>query len=119
MIRPKKVVKEDNQRTEGIYREAPEPATRARRLSGKGESPMNLTEAIFVVVSGAAAALTVIGTYTWWIYKRGQDSGKARAEREADQRARAEAAERVSTLEKQLAAIQAELDSSRPKRRRT
>jgi type VI protein secretion system component VasK len=80
---------------------------------------MNLAEAIFVIVGGAAAVLTVIGTYTWWVYRRGQDSGRARAEREADQRARAEAAEKVRTLETQLAAIQAELDSQRPKRRRT
>jgi len=79
---------------------------------------MNLAEEIFVIVSGLAAALTVIGTYTWWVYRRGQDSGRARAEREADQRAQAEAAERVRTLETQLAAIQAKLDSSRPKRRR-
>jgi hypothetical protein len=80
---------------------------------------MNLAEEIFVIVSGLAAALSVIGAYTWWVYRRGQDSGRARAEREADQRAQAEAAERVRTLETQLAAIQAELDSSRPKRRRT
>lgn len=80
---------------------------------------MNLAEAIFVIIGGVAGALTVIGTYTWWVYRRGQDSGRARAEREADQRAQAEAAEKVRRLEARLAAIQAELDSLRPKRRRT
>jgi type VI protein secretion system component VasK len=84
----------------------------------RGESRMNLAEAISVVVGGAAAALTVGGTYTWWVYRRGQDSGRAKAEREADQRAQADATEKTRTLEKQLAAIQAELDSLRPKRRR-
>ncbi len=80
---------------------------------------MNLADAIFVIVGGVAAALTVVGTFTWWIYRRGQESGRARAEREADQRAQAEAAEKVRTLETRLAAIQVELDSHRPRRRRT
>jgi type VI protein secretion system component VasK len=79
---------------------------------------MNLAQAIFVIIGGAAAALTVIGTYTWWVYRRGQDSGRAKAEREANQKAQADAAEKVRTLEAQLTAIQAELDSQRPKRRR-
>jgi type VI protein secretion system component VasK len=79
---------------------------------------MNLAEAIFVIVGGMAAALTVIGTYTWWVYRRGQDSGRAMAEREADRRARAEAAEEIRTLKVQLAAIKAELDSQRLRRRR-
>jgi type VI protein secretion system component VasK len=80
---------------------------------------MNLAEAIFVIVGGIAAALTVMATYTSWIYRRGQDSGRAAAEREADQRARTEAAEEVRTLKAQLAAIQTELDSQRLRRRRT
>jgi hypothetical protein len=85
--------------------------------SEQGESQMNLAEAIFVIIGGAAGALTVIGTYTWWVYRRGQDTGRAKAEQEAGQRAQAEAAEKVRTLETQLAAIQSELDSLRPKRR--
>jgi hypothetical protein len=86
--------------------------------SKQGESRMNLVEAIFVIVGGVAAALTVFGTYTWWVYRRGQDSGRARAEREAEQRAQADAAEKTRMLETQLVAIQTELDSLRPKRRR-
>lgn len=59
---------------------------------------MNLAEAIFVIVSGVAAALSVMGTYTWWVCRRGQDSGHAMSERDADQRARTEAAEEVRAL---------------------
>jgi type VI protein secretion system component VasK len=87
--------------------------------SDKGELKMNLAEAISVIVGGAATALTVIGAYTSWVYRRGQHSGRAEAEREAGQRAQAEAAEKVKALEAQLAAIQAELNSLRPKRPRT
>lgn len=79
---------------------------------------MNLAEAMFAIASGIAAVLTVIGTYTWWVYRRGEESGRARAEKEADQRAQVEEAAKVRMLQTQLAAIQAELDSLRPKRRR-
>jgi type VI protein secretion system component VasK len=79
---------------------------------------MNLAEAIFASAGGMATVLTVIGTYTWWVYRRGEESGKSRAERDANQRAQVEEAAEIRTLQTQLAAIQAELDSLRPKRRR-
>jgi hypothetical protein len=76
---------------------------------------MNLAVAISMIIGGAAAALTVIGAYTSWVYGRGQHSGRAGAEREAGQRAQAEAAEKVEALKVQLAAIQGELNLLRPK----
>ena len=86
---------------------------------------MSNAEATFVIIGAIAAALTVIGTYTWWVYTRGQESGGQKAEREANQRAQTGEAAKVRGLETQLAAIQtlvdslqAEVDSLRSKRRR-
>ena len=79
---------------------------------------MDLAGTIFTVAGGIAAVLGIIGSYTWWVYRRGQASGEAIAERKADQRAQTESAAKVRILETQLAAIQAELDSFRPRRRR-
>jgi len=86
---------------------------------------MNLIEAIFVIVGEAAASLTVIGTFTWWVYRCGRASGKAKAKWETSQQSQAEMMKevrmfeaRIGTLEAQLGAVQAELDSLRPKRRR-
>lgn len=86
---------------------------------------MNLVEAIFVIVGGVAAALTVIGTFARWVYRCGQASGITKASWEADHQAHAEVAkevreleDKVRMLETQRVAMQAELESIRPKRRR-
>jgi hypothetical protein len=65
---------------------------------------MNLGGEIFAVIGAVAAALAVIGSFTWWVYRRGESAGMARAEQKA--------------LEKRLTAMQNELDSIRQKRRR-
>jgi hypothetical protein len=80
---------------------------------------MNIAQATFVIIGGVAAALTVIGSYTWWVYRRGQESGRVSAEHAADKRAQAEVAEKLRMLETQLDATKARLDSLLLKRRRT
>jgi ubiquinone biosynthesis protein UbiJ len=73
---------------------------------------MNVTEAVFEIIGGCAAALTIAATYTRWIYRRGQDSGRDMAERAGE-------AEKINILESKITAMQAELDSLRSRRRRT
>jgi hypothetical protein len=65
---------------------------------------MTLGGEIFAIISAIAAALTVIGSFTWWVYRRGESAGMARAEQKA--------------LEKRLTAMQNELDLMRQKGRR-
>jgi hypothetical protein len=72
---------------------------------------MNITEAVFEIIGGLAAALTVVATYTRWVYRRGQNAGRDMAERAGE-------AEKIKILESKIAAMQVELDSLRPRRRR-
>jgi hypothetical protein len=76
-------------------------------------------EIIISVLASIVTILVGIGGGGRWIYRRGQESGKAQAEREAERRAQAEAHEKIKTLEGELLEIRAELDLIRTRRSRT
>ena len=65
---------------------------RSRQVTERKPAPANFEE-------------PVIGSFTWWVYRRGESTGMARAEQKV--------------LEKRLATIQRELDAMRQKHRRT
>jgi hypothetical protein len=51
------------------------------------------------LVTGTAAALSMMGAGSRWIYRRGQAAGRAEIQRENDQRAMAEIRTRLDRLE--------------------
>jgi len=75
-----------------------------------------------IITIGVAAAIVTIAigvaSGIWWVYRHGQDSGKAQAEYRAARRAQAEAQARIQIMEAKLAEIQAEMDRIRPRRPR-
>jgi len=75
-----------------------------------------------IIIIGVAAGIVTIAIGVCgsarWIYRRGQESGKAQADREADRRAQAEAQAKIQTLEASIRDIQAELDRVRVRRPR-
>ena len=79
---------------------------------------MGIAEAVFAILSASAVVLGGLGSLLWWVYRRGQASGAETAGHKADQRAQAQADAKIQALERRVAAMQTELASMQPKRRR-
>jgi hypothetical protein len=59
---------------------------------------------MIITLAATVSIAVALGGGLWWLYRRGQDSGRAQAEREA--------------TAKRLAELQKELDEARARRRR-
>lgn len=73
------------------------------------------------IIAGIATAIVTVALgisyLIRWIYKRGQVSGKALAEREANRHDQVMAGARVAELEERLREVQTQLDALRSRRR--
>jgi len=68
-----------------------------------------------VLASIVTIAIGVISGIRW-IYRHGEESGKAQAEYQADRRAQAEVKAKIQTMEAELSKLRAEMDRIRPRR---
>jgi type VI protein secretion system component VasK len=79
---------------------------------------MSAAEAGAAILSATVALMVALASVLWWVYKRGEAAGEAKAERRAGERSLAEDKARIEALEHRLGEVLAELASIQPRRRR-